>query len=284
MISGAGHPPSSDSAGSLLHGKQVSEEEREWALAIKHAAHGDPDIDADQLSDLEYLHHAFVAKGKVSKAIERIKRLSRFKNLYGIKEYPTVEEAMRDLTKYQQRMPGLFLSIGVLPDDQQMVVFCDFSKFLTKNFATKESVNVGIRGLYQFCQALQPNIAAMRAGISLVLDSGETTWHNFSPKWYRTFSELYLHAYPMRINRFVLLNANFWMRLLRKIVSLFESKKIRERHVLPDEARQIYLQCSSYTPDMLPVEWGGTIDFQTFQRNLRQSLSERNTLEATFKL
>ena len=44
-----------------------SETERQWALVIKAATEADPDIRVENLTDLEFVQHAIVAKSNVDK-------------------------------------------------------------------------------------------------------------------------------------------------------------------------------------------------------------------------
>ena len=100
-----------------------------WALAIRDAARKDPDIDAQRVTDLEFLQHAIVAKDKVDKAIRRIKRVQLFKTRHGIKLDGSYEDGMRDLKKYLDMFPGFFLSVASLAPDHTHVLCANFSKF-----------------------------------------------------------------------------------------------------------------------------------------------------------
>ena len=49
---------------------QATQQERQWARAIKQAAEADPDVNDALISDLEYMNHAIVAMGKSRKGLE----------------------------------------------------------------------------------------------------------------------------------------------------------------------------------------------------------------------
>ena len=58
----------------------ATEQELEWARAIRQAAQNDPSIVAAQdISDVEFLHHAMVAKDQVHKALTRLRRMQILK-------------------------------------------------------------------------------------------------------------------------------------------------------------------------------------------------------------
>lgn len=57
----------------------VTDLEREHALAIKEAVLNDPELCTVHLTDFELVQHAIVAKDARDKALKRIRRLQRFK-------------------------------------------------------------------------------------------------------------------------------------------------------------------------------------------------------------
>lgn len=100
----------------------ATQEELQWALAIKKAAVAQTDIQAELVTDWEFWQHAFIAKNKVDKALQRIQRVQQIKLEYGIKLDGSPAEGMRDLKAFFAAHPGFFISLSSVPD--QSHVFC----------------------------------------------------------------------------------------------------------------------------------------------------------------
>ena len=264
-----------------------TEKEREWAIAIKHAAQEDAEIQEEVVTDLEYLHHAVIAKDQVHKALKRIKRMQKFKDDYGIKLDGSYEEGMRDITAFLAAHPGFVLSLAVLPQDQSIVLCCDYGNFQASSHHTRfddENFAITLRGWFYFGQASQSNLAAMRAGVSTIVDVQGTSWRNFSLEMERRAAALYSHAYPIRIRQMVEMNCNIIVRAFFQFAALFQSKKVRERRVCCGHHRA-FLASSRYTPNVLPQVWGGELSpDDTVLPWLRKKLKERYDWEAKFAL
>ena len=86
----------------------LTPEERQWALSIKAAIVGDPEV--DNLSDFEYAQLALMDHGDVEAAVERARHMQTFKHEYGITD--TLEQSRQLLPKLVKLLPGMPLSLS----------------------------------------------------------------------------------------------------------------------------------------------------------------------------
>ena len=263
----------------------ATKQEVAWATAIQQAAQADPEIRADVISDLEFFQHAVVAKDNVDKALGRIRRMQKFKEMYGIQGNGSFEQGLRDAARSLELQPGLSLGVGVL-DDHTHCMCMEYRHFKTRLHTTPESIAITLRGAFYGVQSCQDSLPAIRAGVELLVDAKGVGWVNFDLKVEERMAQLSSNAYPLRVRSQVVMNINFWMRLLMKAANLlFLSKKLRQVQVLVGN-RDAYLreQAHRYPKDALPVKWGGTLREQDNFEVFRHKLKRRYELEANFRL
>ena len=281
---------------------EATEQELKWAAAIKEAAEADADIDATALSDLEFLQHAIIAKEKVPKALQRIKHMQKFKQVYGISRNGSYEDAMRDLKAFHEAHPNFILAIGSMDeaaagskqqnddDDNNNnnahthLLSWDFAQFHAKKMHSEEAFSVLLRGLFYYMQACQPNIAAMRAGICFLANTAHIGWRNFSVQAEEKCAQLYAEAYPIRIKQMAMMNASPILRVFYNICKVFLSKKIRQTVVFCAGHEAFLNQCEYAAPILLPTQWGGTMNVDIMQKMLELKIKQRYKLEESFKL
>eukprot|EP00977_Amphora_coffeiformis_P030012 scaffold44216_cov183-Amphora_coffeaeformis.AAC.1 len=246
----------------------ATDDEVKWALAIQRAAQEDPDINAEMLTDLECLQHAFVAKSDVDKALTRMKRLQRFKEKYGIKLNGSYEEGVRAFRTAKQRCEGFGLSLAALRNETH-VCCSNYASFMAREVRSDEYYAVVMRGEFYFLQAMFPTIAAMRAGAIFLSDGKGYGLLNYSFKLEERMAQLFSHAYPMRVEKMVMMNANWLMIVLQVALNAFMSKKMREVRCLARD-RDVYLaqHRPQYPPTVLPVEWGGTLPLEAYEETV----------------
>ena len=135
-------------------GNESTAQERQWALAIKAAAIEDEDINAQVMTDLEFLQFAIVCQGRVKEALVRIKRLQACKQLNGIVADGCYEQAIRDVVVFQRHHPHFILSLGALEDDTH-VLSANWACFRAYRMKTPESHALRIRGLFYYFQGMR---------------------------------------------------------------------------------------------------------------------------------
>lgn len=261
---------------------EVTSEEREWAIAIKHAAIADDDIIDDVLTDFEYLQHAFVAKDKVGKAVKRIKQLQAFKKRYGIKLDGSVEEAERDLKALNLQFPGLMVSLGTR-DNGSHVTSVDISKILARRLKTEEAHAIFLRFFFYMLQACNPTIQAIRAGSYCLSKSESVGFRNFSFESEDRQAELYSHAYPFRFQQMVMIQAPFIARMIFQVIVIFMTSKMRKRFDMTAEG-ETYLKEHGFPESVLPTFWGGVLEPGSMTDVMLLKLEERYRNMKTFEL
>lgn len=271
---------------------EATKQELEWASAIKNAAELDADVNADLVTDLEFLHHGIIAQDNTDKALIRLKRMQVFKKQYGIKLDGSHEEGMRDFQIFIKAHPGFALSLGVLKngdsssEPQHAHLMCaDYAQFLAKRLKSDESFAVLMRGFFYFMQASQPNLAAMRASLFVLANGKSVGWRNFSLAMEKRAAVLYSNAYPIHINQIVMMNVNVLLRFFWNLSRLFVSTKVWERHVFAGPLEDYLRKSSRYNqPETLSRMWGGTIETDDLEGIVSEKLQERYALADEFKL
>ena len=268
---------------------ETKDSERKWAVALKQAAVEDPDIDHENITDLEFVEHAIVAKDHLGKAIKRIKRLQSFKARFGIQSKDgTYSDAMRDLQTFLRVHDGVVGSIGTLEDHSHVLTF-HLDNFMSRKMKSEESIALTMRGFYYIFHAMHPNLDAIRAGVTALIDSKGMGWANFSPTVEKEMALLYSHAYPVRINRFVVVNAGIFARLVfHTIIRVFLSSKLVERHSFCGSMHDFLMDDSSspvYTKNILPVDrWNGKLTLEDLKKTLAERIQERYDNATQFRL
>jgi hypothetical protein len=261
-----------------------TEEEIQWALAIQQAAKEDPDINVDLLTDLECMQHAIIAKANVTKALARIKRMQQFKSKYGIKLNGSYEEAVRAFLTAKQRHEGFFLSLATLPNDDTHISCTNYACFMAREVRSDEYYAVVMRGEFYILQAMFPTLAAIRAGTIMLSDGKGYGVLNYSFKLEERMAQLFSNAYPMRVKKMVMMNANWLMVVLQYALNAFMSKKMRKvRHLAGPRETYLAEHRSEYPPTVLPVEWGGTLPREAYEETVIRNLQQRYQLEETFR-
>mmetsp|Transcript_10916 Transcript_10916/g.26049 ORF Transcript_10916/g.26049 Transcript_10916/m.26049 type:complete len:563 (+) Transcript_10916:112-1800(+) len=197
-------------------------QEIQWAKQLKNewlANHRRRHIDNDTssphmtISDFEYLQHAIIAKGRLDKALGRLRHLHEFKRRCGMTmmmqkvhhqgENNSVEskiqDAQRTLNKYfsecNTKRDGNILSVGRNIITGIHIVCADGGgnssdeKFSdkTKDCAhvrldqnEKSNGSITLRAIYYLLQAIQYDVPSVRAGVSFLVDCERIGWKDMS--------------------------------------------------------------------------------------------------------
>lgn len=288
-------------------------QELQWARAIKEAAQKDSSLNDEDIVDLEFLHHAIVAKDSVEKALHRLRRMQKFKKRYGIQRDGSYEEGSRDHKAFVIAHPNFGLGMNsyfpktTIGDDEtvrnsedadnnateqsstesaadEVTVGCaDYSKFLATKMNSEESHAIVMRGFFYMFQLCQSSISSMRGGIDLLCDCNGMGPSNFSFASEARQNELFSEAYPIRIRQIAMMNVNAVVRLFYRVAMFFFSKKLRQTFVLTDN-RDKFLSDKGLPASVLPVAWGGTLDEKASEKVFFQKMRARYDLAANFKL
>ena len=192
-----------------------TEQELTWATRLKEAALADPTIDADEMSDWEFLQNAIVSKENIPKAIKRIRHLQAFKRRYGILRDGSVEEAARDFKAFLMAHPGLYMSLAedASPSACPQIFCSTYDKFNATRMRSEEAYNVYMRAAFYALNASQHTLAAVRGGMVLLMDiQGALRYRSYQTE--SRARELYGRDYPIRIQHVALIHASTSVRVV----------------------------------------------------------------------
>lgn len=258
-------------------------QETTWALAVKRAAQRDPKVRHLDMTDLEFLQHAIVAKGQPKKALKRIKRLQKFKERYGILCDGSWEQAQRAFTTSCHSFPYCYLGLGVAPNGAS-VVSIDVSAYHRKLLTSEEAFRVLMRAHFYMFQATQPDLAAMRAGVQCLCDFQHVGLENFSMEAERRAAELYANSYPMRVKGITMAGTMLFVRFFFELIKPFFSKKVTQTYQFPKTMSTYLGYHNNITAPNLPVAWGGDIQVKQVEQIFEARLKRRYELARTFRL
>ena len=274
--------------------EKPTETELQWAREIKKAAIADPLIDAEAVTDWEFLQHGIVAKEQTKKAVERLRNLQSFKEHYGIQHWNgSVEDAKRDLQTFVRTHPNFFLSLG---ESKQQATSSTTSTTSTTNpqvlcFAyrnfnaqvmkhSKEALAIYLRAAYYVLNASQYKLSALRSGLAVIVDcQGMNPNRNYSRQAEIQARELFIHGYPIRIHTSAMLQTFTLMRILYQLIKPFLSRKLVQVLCAPSNGVEYLAQ---WPKEALPSAWGGTCP--DFLETIVQRLQKRQQIMDTFRL
>lgn len=263
---------------------EATEEEIQWALAIKLAAQRDLEIRHHSMSDLEFLHHALIAKDKVDAALRRIRRLQQFKERYGIKGDGSYEEGLREIETFYRIFPQLLVGFGRDPDGAA-ILCTDLSAYVTSRLNCEEAYAVAMRFFFYVLQATQSDVVSMRQGVRGIVDVSNLTWRNFSVEAEKRSAQLYARSYPVRVKKMTLMGAHVLVRLFYNLLRMTGLLPTKVARAFEFPAHQgIYLRSTGIDQANLPLGWGGTQTVESLQLCVTEKMKERYENAAMFQL
>lgn len=219
-----------------LPSMQITEQEREWALAIKKAVEADDEL--KNLSDLEYVQYAIATEGDVPGSLKRAKGLQLFRQEYGIND--TLDQGTNMLqAMLQDHEPGLILSVDKVQtttsdacDDPDLfshfVFVLDFAKINPKGIHLPSHKRDTLGALYYAHHATQTTPAAIRNGCVFIAECEGMTFDNISLDFLGSlFREMKSH-YPIRIKEISWLRAATAATVMFALAKPFLPRHVRE--------------------------------------------------------
>ena len=170
----------------------LSDEERQWTLAIKEALHNSSHFADDfHLSDLAFAQQAIVAQGNVAEALVRIEGLQHFYEEYNIDH--TLEQALYYMREFMLQQPGYLLHLDVSPLSQQAWMVTDSAAFRFENaLANDDHWKICVCGIYYAHYIMWTTFASIRQGMFSEVECDSVGWHNFNMEFVnRLFGELF---------------------------------------------------------------------------------------------
>ena len=271
---------------------EVTNEEIQWAWAIKQAARADPSIDHELISDLEYVQHAIMAKSATKTALSRLRKLQSFKARYGIVLDGSYEQGLRELKAFQQFFPDFYIGFGKVTEGGEEnastggnFLCYDFSAYKVRRLVSEESYAMALRSFFYVLQACNPDIVSMRVGLLGILDVRRVGRDNLSLEQEKRVAQLLSHSYPLRIKGVVVMGANILIRLLFSFIKLLVSRKVARSYQFPATLKDFKERSNWSIPNTdLPFAWGGGQTSYDMRQVIKTRLKERYENAANFKL
>ncbi|CAB9525560.1 expressed unknown protein [Seminavis robusta] len=173
---------------------EISSEEREWAANIKAAAEAAEDI--RNVSDMEYVHQAIIAKDDVDGALKRLRGLQDFRDEYKIKD--TVEQGIELIKGFLRQQEGFLLTIDVDREKGHFVWVYDTAKIAPERCDYPDDWQIYLGAMYYQMNAMHSNMFAIREGVVHIGECEGMSQKNFNLTHIRRiFSDLCEH-YPFQ--------------------------------------------------------------------------------------
>jgi hypothetical protein len=212
----------------------VSDQERQWALELKHAVKASERLNLKSpISDMELTHHAIIAQGNVVESMVRIEGLDRFRREYGIDQ--SVEQGLYFVLNFMKQQPGYLLHVDANPRTYEGIIVSDSAAFSEKSaFEATKSVNadeqwrICVGAIYYLHYAvLSPTLASVRQGISATVECDGVGWHNIGSEYIsRLFEEMFSYL-PVRYTQIRAYNTTVVANLLFSLARPFMSPNMR---------------------------------------------------------
>ncbi|CAB9516304.1 tocopherol transfer protein-like [Seminavis robusta] len=275
----------------------LTEQETEWAHAIKEALASKDSELANKITDFEYAHHAIIAKEKVDRALKRIQRLDTFRQEHDIPPATEIhaEDALQMIQRFSAICPGIYMAFGKhstinststegdgdAKEESHYVSTWDYSAFLPVNIATPEDWKTCVASFYYLLDACHPDITAMRNGLVMLTEAQGLGWKNFSLEMEKRAAHLYQDAYPVRYQAMIMLHPPKIFEAMYALVKPFLNKKIKDCIQLSGNLEQVQ---AKFTKEVLPTTMGGTQTQEDMEQAMLEALKTRYANMASFKL
>ena len=195
----------------------ISEQEREWALALKEHLQ---ECDIMPMSDMELVQYAILEQGNLEKAKVRIQKIQEFRKNYQIED--TVRQGVQSIKDVMEQQPGFFLHIGRCSRQEKYVQVLDFAKLDPQKVHLETDWKVTLSGMYYALSSLNPTLSAVRNGHLAIMECDGMGWHNFSVDLERRLWHEFASAFPARFHEVswvrTPLIANVFFALLKPIL------------------------------------------------------------------
>ena len=153
----------------------ISDQERQWALAIKLEVEADSSL--KPLCDMDYAQYAIVTQGNVENALLRIGRMQQYRETYKVDD--SREQAQIALRRLFQQQPGHVLNIDADPERKFSVTASDWSMCKPENTLGNtiseggkllDNWDVFSVGSYYRVRSAQPTLEVVRTGFLALFD------------------------------------------------------------------------------------------------------------------
>ena len=163
-----------------------------------------------------------------------------------------------------------------------MIAF-NATNFVPRKYQTSEDWKSFFVALYYLLEASSTDIAAIRAGTSIICDCDLIGWDNFSNTTQidQYGSKLYRDSYPIRIQEITMVQTPWYYRAIYQLYKPFMSPHTKE--VLNMSGTIVELK-DKYSQKNLPKRFDGFLGNWDVKKKLTTALTKRYETKATFAL
>ncbi len=123
-------------------------------------------------------------------------------------------------------------------------------------------------------EIITANLKTQRNGITLVIDLKDTEWSSFDATFIADLIGFFQNHIPAAVKNILIWRAPWWVKSAIKIVSPFLKEKMRKRIKICDN---LFALKEFVEEDQLPVEFGGTFEYDHESFIRRQLIQNQNT-------
>ncbi|CAB9502226.1 unknown protein [Seminavis robusta] len=202
---------------------ELTDRERQWALAIMEAIESDTKLDS--VSDFEVAQLALVDHDNREQALERVRHFQIFREEYKLRN--TVQEGKRISSDFVRQHPLVVLSVSFNPDEGNYVMVADIANLYDKDVQPDYLTLMG--WVYYSGHILSPDFMAIRKGIYFVLETMGYDWHNLTMKTRRKlWTECGSH-YPYNVWQVKYFHMGLFASLAASLIKKFLPEEISNK-------------------------------------------------------
>jgi len=253
----------------------ISRQERQWALAIKNAIAQHPEI--DNVSDFMCAQLALIEEDNVERALERAQTLQYFREEYKVVD--NLEAGRHFLRAIVNIFPRHYLSIDYHAQTHSYVFIYDVTKFDLSVYGSTEKVRSWFCGSYFFLHAWNPDLYAVRKGITMLVECEGYSFSKVIGMDFKTHQKIWDElsgVYPQRFDQVKHFHTGVLFNVMASMVRRMLPVNMRSRfHVGCDFGARLD------TLYLVPNEEEAS---QRFIARMEDSLVRRYANEKMFKL
>ncbi|CAB9528152.1 expressed unknown protein [Seminavis robusta] len=203
----------------------ITEEERQQALAIKAAVVAEEDL--DEIPDMRYAQLAIIDGDDVETAVDRVRHFQLFKDEYQLDD--TAAQGSHVMRKFFNQHPNTVLSVSYNAIDGNYVYIYDQAKFNPNNIQTPDDWNTGLLYCYYPFQAMSPDLFSIRQGCVFVGECDGYDWTVMNVDVVRRLWDEVFAVYPMKICELKCFNSGVVANLLLSMLKPFFPKDLQRK-------------------------------------------------------
>lgn len=197
----------------------LSSQERMWACQLREVVQREGN-GIDPLTDFEYVEHAIVAQGNVEEAVERIRGLQTFREVYHPQE--TVDSGVYYFQESLRLQPGLLIHMDIVKETGTGIIAWNYAMYdPSRLLSTEQNWKAGILGQYYVWKMLQPTFRSIRGGSYQLIEGGDVGWHNFNMVSEQRWGEELANHCPHKVKQILVYHCGVIMNVVWSLVKPF---------------------------------------------------------------